>query len=155
MLMLLCPLLSALATPSFSLADLRSQITTIVVGFILLVIGIGAAALFFFRSESRDLTLIYFSLFSILYAIRLLLSMPVIRSLSGVSDSLRHPIEICIGDRPTILYGGHLQMGGYHVWVEHGFLLGMPGTEESVSITLGEACDWVAGSASAQLLALR
>lgn len=66
-----------------------------------------------------------------------------------------HPIEICIGDRPTILYGGHLQMGGYHVWVEHGFLLGMPGTEESVSITLGEACDWVAGSASAQLLALR
>lgn len=43
MLMLLCPLLSALATPSFSLADLRSQITTIVVGFILLVVGIGAA----------------------------------------------------------------------------------------------------------------
>jgi len=45
-------------------------------------------------------------------------------------------------------------MGGYHVWVEHGFLPGMPGTEESVSITLDEACDWVAGSASAQLLAL-
>jgi hypothetical protein len=65
-----------------------------------------------------------------------------------------HPIEICIGDRPKILYCGHLQMGGYHVWVEHGFLLGMPGTEESVSITLDEACDWVAGSASAQLLAL-
>lgn len=66
-----------------------------------------------------------------------------------------HPIEICIGDLPKILYGGHLQMGAYHVWVEHGFLPGMPGTEESVSITLGEACDWVAGSASAQLLALR
>lgn len=65
-----------------------------------------------------------------------------------------HPIEICIGDRPKILYRGHLQMGGYHVWVEHGFLPGMPGTEESVSITLDEACDWVAGSASAQLLAL-
>ncbi len=65
-----------------------------------------------------------------------------------------HPIEICIGDRPKILYSGRLQMGGYHVWVEHGFLLGMPGTEESVSITLDEACDWVAGSASAQLLAL-
>jgi hypothetical protein len=65
-----------------------------------------------------------------------------------------YPIEICIGDRPKILYCGHLQMGGYHVWVEHGFLLGMPGTEESVSITLDEACDWVAGSASAQLLAL-
>jgi hypothetical protein len=52
-----------------------------------------------------------------------------------------HPIEICIGDRPKILYCGHLQMGGYHVWVDHGFLLGMPGTAESVSITLDEACD--------------
>lgn len=96
MLMLLCPLLSALATPSFSLADLRSQITTIMVGFILLVVGIGAAALFFFRSESRDLTLIYFSLFSILYAIRLLLRMSVIRSVSGVSDSLRQHIDLWI-----------------------------------------------------------
>lgn len=66
-----------------------------------------------------------------------------------------HPIEICIGDRPKILYRGHLQMRGYHVWVEHGFLPGVPGTEESVSITLGKECDWVAGSASAQLLALR
>jgi hypothetical protein len=65
-----------------------------------------------------------------------------------------HPIEICIGDRPKILYCGHLQTRGYHVWVEHGFLLGMPGTAESVSITLDEACDWTAGSASAKLLAL-
>jgi hypothetical protein len=48
-----------------------------------------------------------------------------------------HPIEICIGDRPKILYCGHLQMGGYHVSVEHRFLPGLPGTEESVSITLG------------------
>jgi hypothetical protein len=85
--MLLCPLLSALATPSFSLADLRSQMTTIVVGVILLTAGVGAVALFFFRSKSRDLTLIYFSLFSILYALRLLLRMPVVRSLSGVSDN--------------------------------------------------------------------
>jgi hypothetical protein len=40
------------------------------------------------------------------------------------------------------------------VWVEHGFLPGMPGTEESISITLDEACNWLAGSAFAQLLAL-
>ena len=92
MLMLLFPLLSALATPTFSLADLRSQMATIMVGLILLVAGIGAVALFFFRSKSRDLTLIYFSLFSILYALRLLLRMPVVRSLSGVSDSLRQHI---------------------------------------------------------------
>lgn len=96
MLMLLCSQLSALATPSFSLAELRSQMTTIVVGLILLVAGIGAVALFFFRSKSRDLTLIYFSLFSILYALRLLLRMPVVRSLSGVSDSLRQHIDLWI-----------------------------------------------------------
>jgi len=69
-------------------------------------------------------------------------------------EFLQHPIEVCIGDHPSILYRGDLQMGGYHVWVEHGFLRGVPGTDESVSITLDEACDWVAGSASAQLLAL-
>ena len=96
MLMLLCPLLSALATPSFSLADLRSQMTTIVVGLILLVVGVGAVALFFFRSESRDLTLIYFSLFSTLYAVRLLFRTPVVCSLSGVSKSLREHIDLWI-----------------------------------------------------------
>jgi phosphoserine phosphatase RsbU/P len=96
MLMLLRPLLSTLAIPTFSLADLRSQMATIMVGLILLVAGIGAVALFFFRSKSRDLTLIYFSLFSILYALRLLLRMPVIRSLSGVSDSLRQHVDLWI-----------------------------------------------------------
>jgi len=67
---------------------------------------------------------------------------------------LHQPIEICIGDHSRILFRGHLRTEGYHVWVEHGFITGMPGTDESVSITLDEACDWVAGSASAQLLAL-
>src|SRR5271165_1102184 len=96
MIMLLCPLLSALATPSFSLAELRSQMTTIVVGLILLLVGISAVALFFLRNESRDLTLIYFSLFSILYAVRLLLGIPVVLSLSTVSDVLRRHINLWI-----------------------------------------------------------
>jgi hypothetical protein len=95
-LMVMCPLLSAPATASFSLADLRSETMTIVVGLILLVVGIGAVALFFFRSKSRDLTLIYFSIFSTFYAIRLLLRMTVVRSLSGISDSLRQHIDLWI-----------------------------------------------------------
>lgn len=69
-------------------------------------------------------------------------------------EFLDQPIEICVGDHSKILFRRHLEMGGYHVWVEHGFLPGMPGTEESVSITLDGACNWVAGSASAQLLGL-
>ena len=63
-----------------------------------------------------------------------------------------YPVEVCIGDSPKIWYRGLARMGAYHVWVEHGFIQGMPGTPESVSITLDEVCDWVAGSASAQLL---
>ena len=53
----------------------------IIAGFILLAVGMAAVTLFFFRSKSHDLTLIYFSLFSILYALRLLLRMLVVRSL--------------------------------------------------------------------------
>jgi phosphoserine phosphatase RsbU/P len=87
---------SPLAISVFSLADLRSQMAAIVVGLILLMAGLGAVALFFFRSNSRDLTLIYFSLFSILYALRLLLSTSLVRSLSGVSDSLRQHINLWI-----------------------------------------------------------
>lgn len=78
----------------------------------------------------------------------------ILRQRDPEFEFLDYPIEICIGGRPKILYCGHLQMGGYHVWVEHGFLLGLPGTDESVSITCDEVCDWVAGSASAKLLAL-
>jgi hypothetical protein len=96
MLMLLCFLGSALATPSFSLADLRSQMAAIVVGLILLMAGLGAVALFFFRRKSRDLTLIDIGLFSILYALRLLLRTPVVRSLSGLSEALQQHIDLWI-----------------------------------------------------------
>jgi phosphoserine phosphatase RsbU/P len=89
-------LLSAFAVLSFSLAELRSQIAEIVVGLILLVVGAGAVALFFFRRKTRDLTLIYFSLFATLYALRLLLRTSVVRSLAGVSDSLRGHIHLWI-----------------------------------------------------------
>jgi hypothetical protein len=80
--------LTAFASPSFSLADLRSQTPVIIVGFILLAVGMAAVTLFFFRRKSRDLGLIYFRIFSVLYAVRLLLRMRVVRSLAGVSDSL-------------------------------------------------------------------
>lgn len=78
----------------------------------------------------------------------------ILRERDPEFEFLHQPIEICIGDHSKILFRGHLEMGGYHVWVEHGFLQNDPGTEESVSITLDGACNWVAGSASAQLLAL-
>lgn len=63
------------------------------------------------------------------------------------------PIEVHIGGNSRILFRGLAQMGGYHVWVSHGFLLGVPGVEECVSISVDRACKWVWASASAQLLA--
>jgi len=107
MLMLLSPLLSTAADPSFSLADLRSQTPTLVVGFILLAAGLAAVAFFFFRRQSRDLTLIYFSLFTVLYAVRLLLRAQVVRSVSGVPDSLHVHIDLwitCILLIPFLLF---------------------------------------------------
>jgi len=78
----------------------------------------------------------------------------ILRQRDSEFEFLDHPIEVCIGGRPKILYRGRLQVGSYNVWVEHGFLPAADGTDASLSITLDEACDWVAGSASAQLLAL-
>jgi phosphoserine phosphatase RsbU/P len=81
---------------SFSLAELRAQMPAIVVGFILLLAGVAAAVLFFFRRRSQDLTLIYLSLFSILYATRLLIRLPLVRSLAGISEVLRWHLDIAI-----------------------------------------------------------
>jgi phosphoserine phosphatase RsbU/P len=86
-------LFAAFADPSFSLAELRLQIPGIVVGLILLIVGISAVALFLFRRKSGDLTLVYFSLFAILYALRLLIENRVVDSLAGLSATLsRHMI---------------------------------------------------------------
>jgi sigma-B regulation protein RsbU (phosphoserine phosphatase) len=88
--------LTALASRSFSLAELRSQTPMIIAGFILLAVGMAALTLFFSRSKNRDLALIYFSIFSILYAVRLLLRMRVVRSLAGVSDSISDHLNLWI-----------------------------------------------------------
>jgi hypothetical protein len=78
----------------------------------------------------------------------------IFRSRDPEFESAHHPVEVCIGDCAKIWYRGLVRMRGYHVWVEHGFIPDVPGTEECVSITLDKECDWVAGCASAQLLAL-
>jgi phosphoserine phosphatase RsbU/P len=88
--------LAATPSPSVPLADLRSQTPTIFVGFILLAVGIAAMTLFFVRRQSRDLTLIYFSIFSILYALRLLFRVPLVRSLADVSGPFVNHLDLWI-----------------------------------------------------------
>ncbi len=69
------------AVVSLSRSDLRWDLANMAAAVAILSIALAAIALFFFRRRTRDLTLIYFGLLCILYAVRLLASRPSFRSL--------------------------------------------------------------------------
>src|SRR5258708_32261287 len=78
-------LLLAQAVVSFSRSELRWELANIAAAVALLCIALAAIALFCFPRRTRDLTLIYFSLFCILYAARLLAYLPSFRPLFAES----------------------------------------------------------------------
>jgi len=71
----------AQAVASFSRSELRWELAIIAAAVALLTVALAAIALFFFRRRTRDLTLVYVGVFSILYAVRLLVSRPSFRAL--------------------------------------------------------------------------
>jgi phosphoserine phosphatase RsbU/P len=79
-------LLLAQAVVVLSRSDLRLEFANMAAAVALLSIALAAIALFFFRRRTRDLTLIYFGLLCILYAVRLLASRPSFRSLFDESQ---------------------------------------------------------------------
>jgi len=79
-------LLLAQAVASFSRSELRWELANIAAAVALLSIALAAVALFCFRRRTRDLTLIYFGLFCILYAVRLLALLSSFRSLFNESQ---------------------------------------------------------------------
>jgi sigma-B regulation protein RsbU (phosphoserine phosphatase) len=76
----LCILQPVTMNPS----QLRWDLLNVGVGVLLLVIGLAAISLFFFRFKSRDRSLVYFGLFAMLYAIRLLGNRVIIESVFDV-----------------------------------------------------------------------
>jgi phosphoserine phosphatase RsbU/P len=66
-------------TPSVR-SELRWELAGVGIGFVLLSIALAGITLFLFRRRSRDFTLLYFSSFTILYAVRLLLREGIVRS---------------------------------------------------------------------------
>jgi sigma-B regulation protein RsbU (phosphoserine phosphatase) len=74
-------LLLAQAAVSVSRSDLRWEFANIAAAVTILSIALAAIALFCFGRRTRDLTLIYFGLLCILYAVRLLASRPSFRTL--------------------------------------------------------------------------
>jgi len=73
--------LLAQTVASFSRSELRWEFANIAAAVAILSIALAAIALFCFGRRTRDLTLIYFGLLCILYAVRLLASRPSFRSL--------------------------------------------------------------------------
>ena len=78
-------LFAQLAVPLVSRAELRWEFVNIAAAVALLSIALAAIALFFFRRSTRDLTLIFFGLFCILYSVRMLANVPSFRSLFNES----------------------------------------------------------------------
>ena len=70
----------AQAVASFSRSELRWEVAIIAAAVALLTVALAAIALFFFRRRTRDLTLVYVGVFSILYAVRLLVSRQIGRA---------------------------------------------------------------------------
>jgi len=77
--------LSAPSVVSFSRSELRWELAHIAAAVAILSIALAAIAFFFFRRRTSDLTLIYFALFCILYAVRLL----NLRALHSLFDESR------------------------------------------------------------------
>ena len=64
-----------------SLSDLRLQFTALAIGVVLLSASLIGAALFLFRRKTGDRSLLFFAVFSLLYAVRLIFRQSIFRSL--------------------------------------------------------------------------
>ena len=62
-------------------SELRWEIAGVAIAVVLLGLGLAGLALFAFRRRSRDQSLLYLSVFCILYGVRLFIRQPVLRSL--------------------------------------------------------------------------
>lgn len=62
------------------------------------------------------------------------------------------PIEVHVEAERRVLYRGRPRIGGYEVFVEHGFYPGTPGTSECAALSLVGSCPETAAICSAQLL---
>lgn len=80
-------ILLAQAVASLSRSELRWDFASIAAAIGLLASAFAALALFFFRGRARDMTLLWFGLFCIAYAVRLLAVRASFRALFGASPA--------------------------------------------------------------------
>jgi phosphoserine phosphatase RsbU/P len=101
-------LFAALKPVTLTPSDLRWDLVNIGVGVLLLVIGLTASILFFFRLKWRDRSLIYFGVFTMLYAVRLLANRLLIESVIDVPGSYWAYFDYFISSTIVIPFGLYL-----------------------------------------------
>jgi sigma-B regulation protein RsbU (phosphoserine phosphatase) len=94
--MRLASLLLVVPSLTISIPDLRGQIARLAFAFLILVIGLAALALFFFRRKTRDLTLLSLGIAAVLYGLRLLPRESIIQSIFHISKPLQNHIDLWI-----------------------------------------------------------
>ncbi len=63
-----------------------------------------------------------------------------------------YPIEVRAGNERHILLGGRRKVSKFDLWVLHGHLVGIPGTNECVSVVRTDMCPAVGANSSALFL---
>src|SRR5919201_6134913 len=69
------------ASLGLSASELRWQLSALAIGVVLLAAGLIGIALFLFRRQTGDRSLLFFGVFSLLYAIRLIFRQHLLHSL--------------------------------------------------------------------------
>ena len=94
------PLFSSMAAaidwPTIS--DLRGQLAGFAVGVVILTFGLVGLALFFLQRRTADRSLVYFSVFALLYAVRLIFRQGFLHSLVPASQSFWKYSNVLIND---------------------------------------------------------
>ena len=101
---LFCTLKPVTLTPT----ELRWDLLNVGVGVLLLVIGLTVSTLFFFRLKWKDRSLIYFGIFTILYAVRLLGDRMLIDSVFDVSKDFWRYFSFFISSFIVLPFGLYL-----------------------------------------------
>ena len=81
------PTVFALALDWPTTSALRWQLAAFAVGVVILCFGLSGLSLFFFQRKTADRSLLYFSLFSLLYAVRLIFRQSFLHALVAAPES--------------------------------------------------------------------
>ncbi|HEX4543659.1 MAG TPA: SpoIIE family protein phosphatase [Candidatus Acidoferrum sp.] len=88
-------------------AELRWQLASIVIGVAILSAGLAGLALYFLQRKTRERSLVFFSLFALLYAIRLIFRQSFVQSLALASPdfwSYFDKVIDCVIEIPLALF---------------------------------------------------